>query len=110
MLAIGIQNIPEGLAVGFSLIATEKYSRRKSFCYAFLSGAVETPLTILGALWIASFYALLPYVMGFAAGAMIFVIGHEIIPETQRQKTDPLPTIMLMIGLIVMLMLDVSLK
>jgi ZIP family zinc transporter len=109
MIAIGIQNIPEGLAVGFSLIATERYSRKKSFWYAFLSGAVETPLTILGALWIASFSPILPYAMGFAAGAMVFVIGHEIIPQTHAQKTEVLPTMMLMIGLIVMLVLDVSL-
>jgi ZIP family zinc transporter len=109
MFAIGVQNIPEGLAVGFSLVATEKYSRKKSFLYAFLSGAVETPLTIFGALWVASFSTLLPYAMGFAAGAMVFVISHEIIPQTQRQKNDALPTTMLMIGLIIMLLLDVSL-
>lgn len=109
MFAIGIQNIPEGLAVGFSLIATEKFSRKKSFWYAFLSGAVETPLTVFGALWVASFTTILPYAMGFAAGAMVFVIGHEIIPQVQKEKPDAVPTLMLITGLIVMLLLDVSL-
>jgi ZIP family zinc transporter len=74
-----------------------------------LSGGVEIPLTFLGALWVSSFLPLLPYAMGFAAGAMVFVIAHEIIPQTQKEKTDSLPTIMLMIGLIVMLVLDTSL-
>ena len=109
MFAIGIQNIPEGLAVGFSLISTEKYSRRKSFLYAFLSGVVETPLTILGAVWVGAFAGVLPYAMGFAAGAMVFVIGQEIIPQTQKPKADSLPTVMLLVGLIIMLVLDVSL-
>lgn len=109
MFAIGIQNIPEGLAVGFSLISTEHFSRKKSFLLALLSGSVEIPLTLLGAIWVASLSAILPYAMGFAAGAMVFVIAHEIIPETQREKTDVIPTMMLMIGLIMMLLLDISL-
>ncbi|QUC64135.1 ZIP family metal transporter [Nitrosopumilus sp. K4] len=109
MFAIGIQNIPEGLAVSFSLLSTEKYSRRKSFFYGFLSGGVEIPLAIIGAIWVSVFSTLLPYAMGFAAGAMVFVIAHEIIPETRKEKTSSLPTVMLMIGLIVMLILDVSL-
>ena len=109
MFAIGIQNIPEGMAVSFSLLSTEKYSRKKSFFYGFLSGGVEIPLTFLGAIWVSSFTMLLPYAMGFAAGAMVFVIAHEIIPETQKEKTNSLPTIMLIIGLIIMLILDVSL-
>jgi ZIP family zinc transporter len=109
MLAIGIQNIPEGLAVSFSLRSTEIYSRKKSFFYGFLSGGVEIPLTLLGAIWVTTFSPLLPYAMGFAAGAMVFVIAHEIIPETQKEKTGSLPTMMLMIGLIIMIVLDVSL-
>lgn len=109
MLAIGIQNIPEGLAVSFSLQSTERYSKTKSFFYAFLSGGVEIPLTLLGAIWVSTFSPLLPYAMGFAAGAMIFVIAHEIIPETQKERSDSIPTLMLMIGLVVMLILDVSL-
>ena len=109
MLAIGIQNIPEGLAVSFSLRSTERYSKTKSFFYGFLSGGVEIPLTFLGALWVSTFAPLLPYAMGFAAGAMVFVIAHEIIPETRKEGNDSLPTLMLMIGLITMLVLDVSL-
>jgi len=109
ILARGIQNIPEGMAVSFSLLSTEKYSRKKSFFYGFLSGGVEIPLTFLGAIWVSAFTTLLPYAMGFAAGAMVFVIAHEIIPESQKEKTNSLPTIMLMVGLIIMLILDVSL-
>ncbi len=109
MFAIGIQNIPEGLAVSISLRATEKYSRSKSFFYGFLSGGVEIPLTFLGAIWVATFSPVLPYAMGFAAGAMIYVIAHEIIPQTRKEKTSSLPTMMLMIGLVVMIVLDVSL-
>lgn len=109
MFAIGIQNIPEGLAVSISLRATEKYSRTKSFFYGFLSGGVEIPLTFLGAIWVAAFSPVLPYAMGFAAGAMIYVIAHEIIPQTRQEKASSLPTMMLMIGLVVMIVLDVSL-
>jgi ZIP family zinc transporter len=109
MFAIGIQNIPEGMAVSFSLLSTEKYSRKKSFFYGFLSGGVEIPLTLIGTFWVSAFTEILPYAMGFAAGAMVFVIAHEIIPESQKEKTNSLPTIMLMIGLIIMIILDVSL-
>ena len=66
-------------------------------------------MTNLGAKWVAVFSPVLPYAMGFAAGAMIYVIAHEIIPETRKEKTSSLPTMMLMIGLVVMIVLDVSL-
>jgi len=109
MLAIGIQNIPEGLSVGFSLSATGKYSKNKSYMVSAGSGLIEFPLCVLGALVLIFFKALLPYAMGFAAGAMLFVISDEIIPETHRVGHEKLASIGLMIGLIIMLTLDVIL-
>jgi ZIP family zinc transporter len=106
MLAIGIQNIPEGLSVGFSLLSTGEYSRLKSYLASTGSGLVEVPLSLLGAWAVATFKALLPYAMGFAAGAMLFVISDEIIPETHRIGHERLASFGLMAGLIIMLVLD----
>ncbi len=110
MIAIGLQNIPEGLAVGFSLLSTEHYSKRRSYALAVISGLVEVPLSLIGALSVSLFKPILPYAMGFAAGAMIFVISHEIIPETQRERQDKWITITLILGLVMMLFLDIFLS
>lgn len=80
MMGIVLQNIPEGLAIGFSLLAAGRYSRFKSFVVGNVSGLVEIPLAVLGAALVSIASILLPYAMGFAAGAMIFVISDEIVP------------------------------
>lgn len=109
MLAIGIQNIPEGLAVA---IAARNAGMGSSF-YASLvglrSGLIEIPMALLGAVAVHFFAALLPYAMGFAAGAMLFVISDEIVPETHRSGHQRLATFGTLLGVVVMLFLDVSL-
>ncbi len=109
MLGIGIQNIPEGLAVSFSMLGTGRYSRWRAFLFGTLSGIVEPPLATLGALLVSKISGLVPYAMGFAAGAMIFVISDEMIPETHRVGHERLASFGLIAGFIVMLILDVVL-
>ncbi|GIX06305.1 MAG: ZIP family metal transporter [Candidatus Poribacteria bacterium] len=109
MLAIGIQNIPEGLAVSVSALNA---GMGKSFYAAFTgirAGLVEIPLALFGAWAVTVAAPILPYAMGFAAGAMLYVIGDEIIPETHRKGNERLATLGMMIGAIVMLYLDVTL-
>ncbi|MEM1584570.1 MAG: ZIP family metal transporter [Nitrososphaerota archaeon] len=110
MLAIGFQNIPEGLSVGFSLLATENYSRRKAYTISVASGFVEPPLALLGAYLTSIFTSIIPYAMGFAAGAMIYVVSDEIVPEIHRSGGERTSTYSLIAGLIVMLILDVILS
>lgn len=110
MLAIGFQNIPEGLSVGFSLLAVEYYSRRKAYVISAASGLVEPPLALLGAYLTSIFSNIIPYAMGFAAGAMIFIISDEIIPETHRSGEERISTYSLIAGLILMLTLDIILS
>jgi len=109
MLAIGLQNIPEGLSVGFSLLATREYSRREAYAISVASGFVEPPLALLGAYLTSILANIIPYAMGFAAGAMIYVVSDEIIPETHRSG-ERASTYSLIIGLIVMLVLDIVLS
>lgn len=110
MIAIGLQNVPEGLAVGFSFLSTKKYSQAKAFTLGNLAGIVEIPLAFIGAYLVSLVHVLLPYAMGFAAGAMIFVISDEIVPETHRFGHERLASYGLIIGLILMLALDVGLS
>ncbi len=110
MIAIGLQNIPEGLSVGFALTATKKYSRSQAFLAGNLSGVVELPLAVLGAAAVISAHQILPYAMGFAAGAMIFVVSDEIIPELHRLGKEKKLTYSLLAGLMIMLFLDTALK
>jgi len=109
MMGIGLQNIPEGLAIGFSLLATGRYTRLRSFMVGNISGFVEIPLAFIGAALVAIMARLLPYAMGFAAGAMIFVISDEIVPETHRLGHQRTSSYGLIIGLLVMLSLDILL-
>jgi ZIP family zinc transporter len=109
MLAIGLQNVPEGLSVGFSLLATRKYSRRSAYLASVLSGFVEPPLALLGAFAVSLIHSMLPYAMGFAAGAMLFVISDEIIPETHRKGHERMASYGLITGLVVILALDLML-
>ena len=107
MLGIGIQNLPEGMAVSLPLVR-EGYSRHKAFFVGQLSGVVEPLAAILGAI-IASFALnILPWAMGFAAGAMIFVTAEEVIPESHASGNGDLATMGLMLGFALMMALDVA--
>ena len=109
MLAIGLQNMPEGLSVGFSLLTTRSYSRRFAYIASVASGFVEPPLALLGALAVSFTKSMLPFAMGFAAGAMLFVISDEIIPESHRLGHERLASFGLIAGLVVILALDLML-
>lgn len=108
-LGIAIQNFPEGIAVSVPLRGAGLRPRR-AFWYGQLSGAVEPPSAVLGALAVLSIRPLLPYALAFAAGAMIFVVIEELIPESQAEvRHHDLATLGAMGGFTVMMMLDVSL-
>ena len=107
-LGIGIQNFPEGTAVSVPL-RREGLSRVKSFWYGQLSGAVEPIAGVLGAAAVILIKPLLPYALSFAAGAMIFVVVEELIPESQLEKNTDIATIGAMLGFAVMMTLDVAL-
>ncbi|MFC1765200.1 ZIP family metal transporter [Planctomycetota bacterium] len=107
-LGIGIQNFPEGLAVSVPL-RREGLSRRKAFWYGQLSGMVEPVAGVIGAAAVMLIAPLLPYALSFAAGAMIFVVVEEVIPESQREGNVDLATAGAMIGFAVMMVLDVAL-
>ena len=107
-VGIGLQNAPEGLAVAVALLG-EGYSRMRSFAIAALTGLVEPVGGVLGAAVINISEPVLPWGLAFAAGAMLYVISHEIIPETHRNGHQRQATTGLAIGLVVMLFLDVSL-
>ena len=104
-LGIGIQNVPEGLAVAVSL-ASVGYSRRFSFLAALATGLVEPMGGFLGIAAVSYSSILLPWGLGFAAGAMIWVVSSEIIPETHREGQQNSATTALMGGLVLMLFLD----
>ena len=107
-IGIGIQNFPEGFAVAMPL-RRQNVSRRKSFFYGQLSAIVEPVAAVLGALAVSFFTPILPYALAFAAGAMIFVVVEEVIPETQRDKYTDIATLGFIGGFIVMMSLDVGL-
>jgi ZIP family zinc transporter len=107
-LGIGIQNFPEGTAVSVPL-RREGFSRLKSFWYGQLSGVVEPMAGVLGALAVILIKPLLPYALAFAAGAMIFVVVEELIPESQLEKNTDIATMGAMGGFAVMMTLDVAL-
>ena len=109
MLAIGLQNIPEGFAVAVSARNAGMGSTNYAAIAGIRSGLVEIPLALLGAWAVAQASSLLPYAMGFAAGAMLYVISSEIIPETHRNGQSRLATAGLMLGAMLMLYLDMSL-
>jgi ZIP family zinc transporter len=109
MLAIGIQNVPEGLAVSVAAMNAGLDRRFYAMFAGLRSGVVEIPLAVLGAFAVQSVSALLPYAMGFAAGAMIFVISDEIVPETHTGGNERIATLGTIVGTVVMLYLDISL-
>lgn len=109
MLAIGIQNVPEGLAVSVAALNAGLDRRLYAVVAGIRAGVVEIPLAVLGAIAVSTVEPLLPYAMGFAAGAMLFVISDEIIPETHRSGHERVASLGLMAGVIIMLYLDIAL-
>ncbi|MCP3890331.1 MAG: ZIP family metal transporter [Desulfobulbaceae bacterium] len=107
-IGIGIQNFPEGAAVSVPL-RREGLSRYKSFMYGQFSGMVEPIAGVLGAVAVIYMQPILPYALSFAAGAMIYVVAEELIPESQAEKHSDIATIGVMIGFAIMMTLDVSL-
>lgn len=105
---IGLQNFPEGAAVAIPL-RRELFSRSKAFNYGQLSGIVEPIGGLLGAYMVSTITSLLPYALSFAAGAMIFVVVEELIPESQLGKETDFSTIGAMLGFATMMLLDVTL-
>jgi zinc transporter, ZIP family len=107
-IGIGLQNLPEGVAVAMPL-RRMGLSRRKSFFYGQLSAIVEPVAGVIGALAVVFIEPALPYALSFAAGAMIYVVVEEVIPETQRDKYTDIATLGFIIGFTVMMILDVAL-
>jgi len=107
-IGIGIQNFPEGIAVSMPL-RRMGMSRWKSFMYGQSSALVEPIAGVLGAVAVLFFIPILPYALAFAAGAMIFVVVEEVIPETQQDKNTDIAALGLIAGFIVMMTLDVAL-
>lgn len=109
MLAIGIQNIPEGLAVSVAARNAGMGGGWYAALTGIRAGAFEIPAALLGAWLVSAAAPLLPYAMGFAAGAMLFVILDEIVPETHTRGHERVATLGTMVGVVVMLVLDVAL-
>ena len=107
-LGIGLQNFPEGAAVSIPL-RREGFSRLKAFNYGQLSGIVEPMAAVLGAYLVLVMTPILPYALSFAAGAMIFVVVEELIPESQTGNETDFSTIGAMLGFATMMLLDVAL-
>lgn len=107
-IGIGIQNFPEGAAVSVPL-RREGFSRLKSFWYGQLSGVVEPFAGVIGAAAVIFMRPILPYALAFAAGAMIYVVVEELVPESQIEKHSDVATMGAMLGFAVMMTLDVAL-
>lgn len=113
-LGIGLQNLPEGAAVSIPL-RREGISRGKSFFFGQISGMVEPIAAVIGAAAVIAFQRILPFALAFAAGAMIYVVAEELIPEAKRpgdgdaKHREDIATIGVMLGFAVMMMLDVAL-
>jgi ZIP family zinc transporter len=107
-LGIGIQNFPEGAAVSVPL-RREGFGRLKAFWYGQLSGVVEPIAAVAGAALVGVLRPILPYALSFAAGAMIFVVAEEVIPESQSAGNTHIATLGTMVGFALMMFLDVAL-
>ncbi len=107
-IGIGLQNLPEGLAVSFPL-RRAGMSKKKSFLYGQSSALVEPISALIGALAVGFFTPALPYALAFAAGAMVFVVIEEVVPETQQGSNGDIATLGFIGGFIMMMMLDVAL-
>jgi ZIP family zinc transporter len=110
MLAVGIglQNFPEGMAISFPLRRTG-LSRFRSFWYGQMSAVVEPVAGVIGALLVMQIQPILPYALAFAAGAMIYVVIEEVVPETQQDRSTDIATLGFIGGFIRMMLLDVGL-
>lgn len=106
-IGIGLQNFPEGAGVSLPL-RREGYSRTKSFFYGQASGIVEPIAGVIGALLSVFIQSILPFLLSFAAGCMISVVGRELLPEATKENKNH-ATIGLVIGFIIMMILDVAL-
>ncbi|MEA3507815.1 MAG: ZIP family metal transporter [Synergistota bacterium] len=107
-LGIGIQNFPEGMAVSIPLLR-EGFSPRKSFFYGQISGIVEPVSAVAGALAVLIARPLLPFALAFAAGAMIFVVVEDVVPESQNNGNSDIATMGVLAGFTLMMILDVAL-
>lgn len=107
-IGIGIQNFPEGFAVAMPL-RRHGVSRAKSFWYGQLSAVVEPIFGVLGAVAVIYMQPILPFALAFAAGAMIYVVVEEVVPETQRDKYTDIAVLGFIGGFLIMMILDVSL-
>ncbi|HFI0429142.1 TPA: ZIP family metal transporter [Streptococcus suis] len=107
-IGIGLQNIPEGAALAIP-IRTDGASRWKAFYWGSMSAIVEPIAALIGALAVTYMTPILPYALSFAAGAMIFVVVEELIPESQTNGNTDIATLGLMAGFIIMMVLDVAL-
>ena len=108
-LGIGIQNFPEGSAISLPL-RREGYSRKKSFFLGQISGIVEPISGVIGALLVLKLRFLLPFLLSFAAGAMIYVIVEELIPESQTNEKKEVMALFTLIGFSIMMILDLALS
>ncbi|CAN5377271.1 ZIP family metal transporter [soil metagenome] len=108
-MGIGIQNLPEGTAVSVPL-RREGVGMGKSFYYGQLSGAVEPVFAVIGAIAVIYVQPILPFALAFAAGAMIYVVVEELIPESQHHGNTDLATLGTMVGFVIMMTLDVALS
>lgn len=108
MFGIGLQNVPEGVAVSVPLLR-EGFSKRRAFFYGQLSGLVEPVAAVLGALAVGVAEPVLPFALAFAAGAMIFVVVEEVIPESHASGHGDAATLGVIVGFVVMMCLDVAL-
>lgn len=107
-IGIGIQNFPEGSAVSLPL-RREGMSRTKSFIFGVLSGIVEPISAIIGAILVLKVQILLPILLSFAGGAMIYVVVQELIPESQTNKKKDLMALFTILGFLIMMIFDVAL-
>lgn len=107
-IGIAIQNFPEGSAISIPL-RREGLSRFKSFLFAMLSGVVEPIAAIIGAILVMKIQILLPFILSFAAGAMIFVISMELIPESQTNQKKDLMALLTLFGFSIMMILEITL-
>jgi len=107
-IGIGLQNMPEGLAVAFALMR-EKYSAKMAFWIAFITGIIEPVMAFLGYGLIQLFQPALSFILALAAGAMLFVIVDEVIPETHSSGNERVASYAMIVGFVIMMVLDIAL-